>query len=359
MIPKIIAAIILLLSIAQLPAVFAFETDQYNLPPTPLADIGEEVAEYTKENLLKAIDNVNVKISSAQTCLKNVTERPTKCENAKALEERLIYLRSEKAIAREVFKQLGAGFVAFAKAGEWMNSHNFRAQPARYKTSFSHSIYVGLPTDYFTISSTVKLYGSSIGTDKIAHFFQQGYTYYRTYERSVAKGLSSDEAVKKAIAWGKMTERTYYGTLVGGVFSNADLAANYAGMKFYEGLTKTIELNGRKRPSTLVLKNGKWGLSESSHNVKNLLSPFISDHLNEALNPSLYIPGLRSSIRGIVRKQSCPQWLTSFPDKSREDYEEITKSLLRWNGEDYGHKKSEKFVTIANTCFGESIAIVR
>ncbi|CAN5876298.1 hypothetical protein BH24ACI1_BH24ACI1_14180 [soil metagenome] len=34
----------------------AFETDQYNLPAPPLADIGDEVSEYTEENLKKAID---------------------------------------------------------------------------------------------------------------------------------------------------------------------------------------------------------------------------------------------------------------------------------------------------------------
>ncbi len=35
---------------------FAFETDQYNLPPEPLADIGDEVSEYAEQNLRNAGD---------------------------------------------------------------------------------------------------------------------------------------------------------------------------------------------------------------------------------------------------------------------------------------------------------------
>jgi len=327
-----------------LPVVLAFETDQYNLPATPLADIGDEVSEYTSDNLRKAIDKINAEIAKLERCLENAAG----CGSQESNKKRLVYLRSEVAVAREVFGRLGYGIIAFAKAGDWMNSHKFRAQPARYKTSYRRSIFVYLPTDYFTISPTVKLYGSSFGTDKIAHFFQQGYTYYRIYNRAISKGLSADQAAKKAVEWGKFTERTYYGTLVGGVYSNADLSSNFAGMKFYEGLTKPLQIGDTMRPATLVLKDGRWEFNEIR---TELLKPFISDHLNEALNPSLYIPGLRSSIRGIVRKQSCPQWHALFPDRTKSDFEAKTNSLSLWNGEDYGFKKSEKFITIANSCF--------
>jgi hypothetical protein len=38
-------------------SVLAFETDQFNLPPKPLGDIGDEVSEYTEENVRRAIIN--------------------------------------------------------------------------------------------------------------------------------------------------------------------------------------------------------------------------------------------------------------------------------------------------------------
>lgn len=330
---------------AQLPAAFAFETDQYNLPSPPLADIGDEVAEYTEGNIQKAIAKINAEIAAKQKCL----EATGNCGSPQAVRQRLAYLRSEQAVARAVYNRLGYGIIAFARAGDWMNKHKFRSQPARYTTAYRKSIFVYLPTDYFTISPTVKMYGASFGTDKVAHFFQQGYTYYKIYKRASAKGASANEAAKKAVDWGKFTERTYYGSLVGGVFSNADLFANYVGMQFYQGLTKPVRIGAVTRPATLALRNGLWEFNDISR--ETLLTPFFTDHLNEALNPSLFIAGLRSSIRGIVKKQSCPQWRALYPDRAKEDYEAATSSLTLWHGEDYGFKTSSKFVTIANTCF--------
>ncbi len=343
---RIIAFVTLLtISIVQVPAAWAFETDQYNLPPVPLADIGDEVAEYTAENIRAAVIKINKEIEERQKCL----SRRCEAENT----ERLIYLRSDFAIAREVYKRLGYGIIAFAKAGSWMDSHRFRSQPARFKTPYRHSIYASLSTNYFTISPTVNLYGTSLGTDKIAHFFQQGYTYYKVYTRELSKGSTELDAREKATAWGRMTEHTYYGTLVGGVFSNADLAANYAGMKFYEGLTRPVKIGGYIRPPTLVLKNGQWALNEGELTQDNLLRPFITDHLNEALNPSVFAPGLRSAVRGVVRKQSCSQWIALDPMRTKDDFERTTAELRLWHGEAYGFKVSTKFVTIANTCFPE------
>ena len=345
--PRIITALTLALLLLVRPASWlCFETDQFNLPPTPLADIGEEVYEYTLENIGRAVEKVNAEIIEKRECLER-----SGCGSPPELRKRMAYLRSEAAVARAVYDRLGYGIIAFAKAGDWINSHKFRSQPARFKTGYRDSIFVSIPTDYFTISPTINLYGTHLGTDKIAHFFQQGYTYYRIAGRRIAKGSSVPDAESKAVSWGRMTENTYYGTLVGGVFSNADLFANYVGMRFYEGLTKSVKVGDLDRPPSLKLENGLWKLNEAGTSEAVLLRPFISDHLNEALNPSLFIPGLRSSIRGIVRKRSCPQWRVAYPTRSADDFRHLTASLTTWNGENYGHKQSQKFVTIASSCY--------
>ena len=329
----------------------AFETDQYNLPPIPLADIGAEVAEYTEDNIRVAIARINDEIMAGQRCLENPSGKRRGCGKDSSVRDRLEHLRSESAVVRGVYDRLGYGIIAFARAGTWMDKHDFRAQPARYKTSYGRSIFVYLPTDYFTISPTVNMYGVSLGTDKIAHFFQQGYTYYMIAKKATAKGAARDLAVRKAVNWGRMTELTYYGTLVGGVFSNADLFANYAGMKFYEGLTRSITIGGQTRQPTLVLKDGIWVFNETQRIEESPLKPFVSDHMNEALNPSLFVPFLRSSVRSIVRKQSCPQWRAAYPERKKEYYDAATRSLSSWYGEGYGFRQSDKFVTIGNTCF--------
>ncbi len=326
------------------PSVFAFETDQFNLPSEPLADIGDEVTDYTVENIKKAVAKLNSKIGK---CLAE-----SSCSGDPGGKQyKLSYLQSEDAIALEVFRSLGSGFIPFTKAGTFMNKHKFAHQPARFTTKYCDSIYRTVPTNYFTLSPTVRMYGSEFGTDKIADFFQQGYDYFKIYRRALAKGMTEKEAERKAINWGKTTESTYFGKLVSGVYSNADLYSNFAGMKFYQGLTRPIVTGNTSRPAILFLKDGQWEFAAGFDLYAVLLKPFISDHLNEAWNSSLYFPGLRSSVRKVVRTKSCAGWHAKFPLLNKNDFEIRSTMLRLWNGEDYGFKPSDKFVTIANSCF--------
>lgn len=352
---KTISSILCFVLLAPFFNAFAFETDQYNLPPVPLADIGDEVADYVKENVKKAVEKINAEIFEHQTCLEKNSKK-TSCESTEKEKLKLKYLRSADAPAREVFKLLGGGIPPFTNSGTWMEKHEFKSSPARYKTSFDDSIFKAFPSDYLTISETVNLYGVQFGTDKIAHIFQQGYTYYKIYERAEKKNLSPERALQKAVDWGRMTEKTYYGFLISGVFSNGDLAANYAGMKFYQGLTRETKFGDKMRPAILILDGGAWKFNERTDLRENLLKPFISNHLNEALNPSIFIKAFwfDSRVRKTVKERSCNGWRKEFPNHSKSDFAAITESLKLWHGENYGHKNSDHFITIADVCYDEN-----
>lgn len=341
-------------------SISAFETDQFNLPPQPLADIGDEVSDYVEQNLRKAIEKINAEILLRQSCLGNNSAelKKTKCGSPNETKARIAYLQSEEVVTREVFGLLGDGFIPYTKSGSWMEKHDFKARPARFKTSFSKSIFAFVPTNYLTISATVKIYNSEFGTDKVAHFFQQGYSYFRIYKRAIDEGNTPDEAAQKAIRWGKMTERTFYGTLVSGVYSNADLCANFTGMKFYQNLTQAVKIGDETKPAVLRLENGVWLFNENSDLRQILLKPFLSKHFNEALNSSIYsnLFGLRSYVRRTLRKRSCKQWLNQYPNLSPADLDETSRALKLWNGEDYGFTDSKHFVTISNTCFEDKNA---
>ncbi|MCW5960659.1 MAG: hypothetical protein KIS76_10900 [Pyrinomonadaceae bacterium] len=324
----------------------AFETDQYNRPEKPLADIGDEVAEYVSESVRETVEKLNSEIEDREAC----AAKPDVCSSVEKARERLRYLRSEEALARGVFKILGGGIPPSTRSGTWMQKHKFKAQPARFKTSFSDSIYKIIPTSYLTISETVKIYGTELGTDKIAHIFQQGYEYYKIRERALEKGKSEEQATGKAVKYGKRTEATYYGYFVSGVYSNGDLAANYAGMKFYQNLLHRLEIGDKTYQPIVKQVGGVWKINDRGAPI---LEPFITDHLNEALNPSVYFKlfWLDSCIRNTVKKKSCAGWKRDFPNKTRADFEAETAALTLWNGEDYGHKDSSHFITIANSCF--------
>lgn len=331
----------------------AFETDQYNLPNVPLADVGTEVSAYARDEITGAIEKINAKIRAHAACLEKTSGRRKSCQSEAKERETLEKLRGEDTIIRAIFTPLGGGIPPFTNSGTWMQKHEFRVAPARYKTSYKQSIYRTAPVNYLTISETVRLYGVEFGTDKIAHFFQQGYSYYKIFQRARAKNISDRDARQKAVGWGKLTENTYYGTLVGGVYSNADLAANFAGMKFYENLTHEINLGGRTKAPILIVRGGLWAFNESAGATEDLLEPFITEHFNEARNPSVYfnVFNFRSVIRKIVRTQACPQWRARFPELTRTEAEAETDALKLWHGEDYGVKANKKRITIADTCF--------
>ncbi len=350
---------LLLLSLALLCHTFsveAFETDQYELPPNSLADIGDEVSDQVEQKLHEAIDNLNAQIVKSESCLNQSAQLKDNSCNAAEAKVKLAYLRSNEAVARAAYDELGSGIPPFSIMETWMQQHHFQDQPARYKVVFWRSIFLASPLHHITLSPTINLYGSELGIDKIGHIFQQGYTYYEIYNRALAAGATPDEARGKAIEWGQKTEATFYGFLSSGVYSNADLFANYVGMKFYQGLTQDRNPRMKTHPPILVLKNGLWAFNDQVKMREVLLRPWISDHLNEALNPSIFnkLLGLHWYVSRRVRNGSCAQWFNRYHGLSRAGLEEKTRSLELWYGEDYGFTNSKDFITIANTCFDEN-----
>ena len=76
------------------------------------------------------------------------------------------------------------------------------------------------------LGSTIRVGELYIGTDKLGHFLDTGYLYYKEYQ-------AGGESLDRAIAWGEETEKGKYGYAVSGIYSYADLAANYEGLRFW------------------------------------------------------------------------------------------------------------------------------
>lgn len=340
----------LVLSLLSGGSAYAFETDQYNLPPVPLADIGDEVTQRVEAELRDAILYLNAAIDRSLKCIEIKAQG---CRSAEMERAKLASLRSPDAIAKVIYFRLGDGDLITTKFGNWMRSHKFRAQPDRFKTAYDESIFKLHLSDYLTMSATVKMYGAEFGIDKLEHFFQQGHKYYQIENEARAKGSAPDEAARKAVDWGKRTERTYFGLLISGVYSNADLYANYAGMKFFQGLTKAVEVNGKARPASVALVDGRWTVADVNLS-ENLLKPFMTDHMNEALNPSGFRFTLVRSVRRAVKKHACPDWRAAYPQLTRSAISERSRALELWNGVDYGFTKKERIVSIADACFDEA-----
>ena len=140
---------------------------------------------------------------------------------------------------------------------------------------------------FWGFGRTIKLNGVLIGTDKIGHFFSQGRKFYRRYLRS----RDEREAGRRAV----MTERLLFGRLLTGIFSNADLVANYEGYRFYRGLFHDEAVGDR--PALMAWRDG----------IPERVGDFTwADHVNdfwdEALNPNAYSGVFRRHLeRWLVR----------------------------------------------------------
>jgi hypothetical protein len=165
-----------------------------------------------------------------------------------------------------------------------------------------------------------------------------------------ARGTSAAGAIAAAVAHGVRQEHEYYGTLTSGVYSNGDLAANYAGMKFYLNLRHPVRIGEREWPPLFERSPEGWRL-RSGIDPDRLLEPFLSNHLDESLNPSRYRFS-RRSIRSLIRER-CGHWVRFYADRLSLVAPSGKSFATSWFGEEYGHwlPPSDE-ISIATECEG-------
>lgn len=119
--------------------------------------------------------------------------------------------------------------------------------------------------------------GHIIGDDKFGHFFNIGYRYFR-------KAYVKNYGVEEALSYGAKIEKRHYGLWTTGVYSYADLVANYLGMKFYSELSDKYQKT-RLRETYFKCEDGKW-----VKNTKRLFDwrEYMTAALDEGINCTSY-----------------------------------------------------------------------
>jgi hypothetical protein len=118
---------------------------------------------------------------------------------------------------------------ALSKSGKgpiqnWIESETNKP----YWFHLNENIYEDIYLDSLNENYIINVGGEFIGPDKIDHFFDQGYSYW-------VKSLYGVDD-QQAVDFGMSSENGWYGLLSGGVFSFADLKANWEGYQFYKNL---------------------------------------------------------------------------------------------------------------------------
>jgi len=183
-----------------------------------------------------------------------------------------------------------------------------RLQPSRRDSIYQgHPIWATRVAAIFGVGPTIRVNNVLIGSDKLGHFLSQGRKFYRRYLRM------QDE--KQAAGQSAFTERALFGQMTTGVYSNADLVANYEGYLFYRSLFEDNIIPGK--PAILSWKDDHWITQR----------PFTwADHVNaywdEALNinhfDSLLYPHMKARLQSF-----CPDYLTAPDQYVIEDEKEL------------------------------------
>lgn len=335
----------------------AHETDNFYLPlDVEMADLGDFLEAVHTLALEETVAEVNAQI-----------ERALASQNPATRARRLAHWHEPEAVARVFHGRFSVAaaetrVVEQAVSGDWAR----RVHPGQATRHFG--IWMNLaghfPLDPRLIMklsqcATIKAYGVYFGTDKLTHFHHLGWHYYAKYRALLADGLSPAEAYRKVLKrytdGGLNGEALCFGTWSTGVYSNADMAVNHLGFKFLLNLTEPITLQGKPREPLLARCGVFWHLNHHVRLRSGWLRPFISDHWNEALNPSLYDWTMRAGIRRVLRgrAEAIVQFYTQTDGRPGEAayFERLAHELSTCHGEPYGHSgRFEKLMTIGNTC---------
>lgn len=247
----------------------AYETDQLTLRDDELADALPFADAEMDRVLADAVDATNERLMCDAS--------PERTQKVLAHE---IHVRTATEVplwSKGVFRSPGYGrYQAALETDPSVERHEFLERVDIYADL---SAMESLILDVAGTCSTIRLAGRSIGTDKIDHFFGEGFDYFRKSRQ----GRDPDRAIR----WGTTTERTIYGLLTSKTFSFADLRANYDGYVFYAGLLEPGSVVELDDDGCAVQTRG-WDWTE-----------WVDDDWDEVLNPSVYTPVVQ---RGITRR---------------------------------------------------------
>ena len=235
-------AIHLLLLIAAVlsPAAVAYETDQFSGRLNDIADSTAALDERVNRSIAQAVADWSGP-------------------------------RDEKLVVDNIYYDIG-GVHWVDRIERWAMSSGEveHLQTSRFRSIYrGHPIWATRVAGLFGTGPTIKLNGVLIGSDKLGHFLSQGRKFWLRFRQS------RDEA--QAAEHSAYTERALFGQMTTGVYSNADLVANYEGYRFYRSLFEDDIVPGK--PAVLAWDGGKWVIQGAF-----TWADFVNEYWDEALN---------------------------------------------------------------------------
>lgn len=171
------------------------------------------------------------------------------------------------------------------------------------------------------MAQTIRLGDVYLGIDKIGHMFGFGRRYLQRYHRHRNAGDTHDEALDRVLAWGLRQELTLVGKLVDGIFSHADLEANYQGFRLARALSHG--------PDALFFREGDAWCYRGGLDIRDYITP----DLDESYNTNDYAGWRGRRVIPIVEERYEP-----LADSAR-----VRQRFSRY-ARDYAPSRSKRFV---------------
>ncbi len=278
-------AIAVAASLSAAPAA-ALETDQFFAWGRPLADASAAIDDRINEEMREALEHPSPAHLRIRTC----------AEAERAIEDRL----------RHALISTPEAWIVNTSSIERIPGGG--ADDDEYRRT---DVYSGAPpldpVRLMPMSPTIEIDGVRLGTDKISHFFNDGAMIWGVYRRAARRGDPPAESVAKAVRYGIRMERTVLGTSTSGIFSLADLEANYQGMMFYRQLCEGDA-------PELVFTPAGWRVGRP-FDIRGYVTP----EWDESWQPNIYASRRWASVKGVMERH-CAELRDPEVARRRADY---------------------------------------
>ena len=161
-----------------------------------------------------------------------------------------------------------------------------------------NSIYkeVGLlqsiPITVYPLGKLILVNGHHISGDKFSHFLNVGWSYHKQIE-------FDGKTIEYALRWGQQTERGIWGLATSGVYSNADLVANYDGLRFWSTLF------GGKDPDGMFIEPTFSCVEDEWQQVRDFKwEEWVTAGWDEAINCNTYTKRLQRCIDTFIHSEA-------------------------------------------------------
>ena len=240
-------------------SLLAAEADHFSKKDSPILDLGQSVNEMANEYLEKAVElNQDCNEESLYQELKKYFANHSKGKLVKRLLHEDEFSKRVIPIKQSVFQDWSVwnGFLLGRKAAE---------------------------TSPLALSPMIQIGDIVIGIDKLEHMFGMGNIYFNRFYK---KGKTLKNVLKNGI----FREKTILGgnVLATGVFSYADLAANFNGMRFWNHiLQKNDDILGRHHNLGPYVKceNNQFIIN---HNKPIQFENYVDHSMDESVNCSKF-----------------------------------------------------------------------